>query len=126
MPLVAQSGDVITYTDQLTRHLARQGHHVGLVTAANHTAPEPGHVAEHFSIPFLDVPTAPQVALVRQAIGDVLGRFRPNIVHFASAGLAVYSDQFPRATPIVATIHGNDLTKPWQRWPLGDPAAAIL
>jgi phosphatidyl-myo-inositol dimannoside synthase len=120
-----QSGGVITYTDQLTRNLARQRHHVGLVTAAIHTAPEPGHVAEHFSIPFLDVPTALQVPQVRQAIGDVVGRFRPDIVHCASAGLAVYSDQFPRIVPIVATIHGNDLTKPWQRWPLGDPTAAI-
>jgi glycosyltransferase involved in cell wall biosynthesis len=41
---------------------------------------------------------------------DGLARFRPDIVHFASARETVYGWALRRQIPAVATIHGNDLT----------------
>ena len=119
-----QLGGVITYVDQLTRCLALQGHTVGLVTSGGQTHPASG--VAHFPVPFLDGPSAAQVPKVEQDIGAIIAAFRPDIVHLASAGLAVFSAGFPSNVPIVATIHGNDLTKPWQGWPLGDVGSAIV
>jgi phosphatidyl-myo-inositol dimannoside synthase len=119
-----QMGGVITYVDRLTNHLALQGHTVGLVTSGGQT--RPASDVAHFTVPFLDGPSEAQVPKVEQDIAAIIARFRPDIVHLTSAGLAVFSAAFPPDVPIVATIHGNDLSKPWQGWPRGDAGSAIV
>jgi glycosyltransferase involved in cell wall biosynthesis len=119
-----QTGGVITYVDRLTGSLVSQGHAVGLVTTGLQMPPAAG--IAHFPIPFVDGPTREQVPGVQQAIRAAVAAFRPDTVHLSSAGLAVYVDALPRGIPIVATVHGNDLTKPWQGWPSGDTGAAIV
>jgi L-malate glycosyltransferase len=100
-----QVGGVITYVDQLTKYLALQGHTVGLVTSGEQKGPASG--LAHFPVPFLDGPSEAQVPIVERDIRAIIARFRPDIVHLSSAGLAVFSRAFPSNVPIVATIHGT-------------------
>lgn len=120
------AGGIETYTEQVTDQLVRQGHYVGLVTTTGQSLPAASRLQKHFQINSLDRPaTLDEVRNVRSGLAHAISSVEPDLVHFASAGLAVYSDALPDGLPRVATIHGNDLTKPWQTLPKEDPAEAI-
>lgn len=44
----------------------------------------------------------------------IVEEFCPDLVHLSNAGMAAYVEALPPNTPLVATVHGNDLTAPWQ------------
>jgi glycosyltransferase involved in cell wall biosynthesis len=59
-------------------------------------------------------------------IQAAIARFDPDLVHFSNAGPAVYHQAVPRRCRRVATVHGNDLTAPWQTTPEKDPTSCIV
>jgi phosphatidylinositol alpha-1,6-mannosyltransferase len=119
-------GGIETYTERVTHHLVRKGHQIGLVTTGSQCLPAGSLVCEHFAIDSLDRPsTLAAVSNICTRLAEAIRSFRPELVHFASAGLAVYSDALPDGLMRAATVHGNDLTKPWQNWPAGDLSGTI-
>jgi glycosyltransferase involved in cell wall biosynthesis len=51
-----------------------------------------------------------------ELLTNTIGSWQPNLIHFGDAGLAVYNLCLdPNTIPTVATVHGNDLSNPWQR-----------
>ena len=80
----------------------------------------------HFGVPHLGFPeTEMQWQTARRVLREQIAEFSPDIVHFANAGVAVYRDVVPAGIPIVATVHGNDLTSPWQCVP-GEQVSARM
>lgn len=119
-------GGIETYTDQVTHQLALRGHQIGLITTGRQSLPARSLVSKHFSIESLDRPkTSLAIDDISSQLAAIMTSFEPELVHFASAGLAVYSNAFPSFLPRVATVHGNDLTKPWQFWPTGNVGEMI-
>jgi phosphatidylinositol alpha-1,6-mannosyltransferase len=109
-------GGLQVYTERLTDALSAQCE-IGLVTGAQHASPDNTEIA-HFPVANI---TAPQDDAaweqVREDILSVLSDFCPDLVHLANANLAVYRPVIGRSVPVVASVHGNDLTSPWQRVP---------
>jgi len=80
----------------------------------------------HFAVPHLGFPESQaQWQTARRLVGEQIAEFSPDIVHFANAGVAVYRDAVPFGIPTVATVHGNDLTAPWQ-WVPGEHVPARM
>jgi phosphatidyl-myo-inositol dimannoside synthase len=120
-----QTGGLEMYIDRLVSSLAPFCE-VGLLTDATQRAASDAGVA-HFTAANIAGPaTAEQFAKADAAISDALRKYSPDLVHLASAGMAVYRDAIPNDSPLVATVHGNDLTAPWQRTPGRDTMASIL
>jgi phosphatidylinositol alpha-1,6-mannosyltransferase len=109
-------GGLQVYTERLTDALSRRNE-VGLVTGDRHTRPDNPDIA-HFPVANI---TAPRDAEAWQQaqddIASVISDFAPDIVHLANANVAVYRPVIGRSLPVVTTVHGNDLTAPWQRIP---------
>ena len=119
-----QIGGLQVYVDRLTNSLAKLSE-VGLVTGLKHRAPANPSIA-HFKVANLTRSGAP--AAWQQAALDVshlVAEYRPDVVHFASATVAVYRAAIPAEVAVVATVHGNDLTWPWVH-PGEDSTAWIL
>lgn len=51
---------------------------------------------------------------VRFKLKSLIEQIKPILVHFGDAGMAIYSDLIPKKILLIATIHGNDFTSPWQ------------
>jgi len=99
---------------------------VSLITTDGQWLPDRSLLSEHKAIARLDRPSCEKsFGDISAGIAAAIASFRPQVVHFASAGLAVYANAIPLGLPRVVTVHGNDLTKPWQRWPAGDVNEAI-
>jgi phosphatidylinositol alpha-1,6-mannosyltransferase len=109
-------GGLQVYTERLTDALSHYCE-VGLVTGAQHTPPDSPVVA-HYPVANITAPgdyRAWEQAQIQLA--SAVSEFGPDIVHLANANVAVYRNVIDRSLPVVATIHGNDLTAPWQRVP---------
>ena len=120
-----QIGGLQVYVDRLTNSLAKIGE-IGLVTGLNHRAPANSSIA-HFKVANLTRSGTP--AAWQQAAIDVsrlVGDFEPDVVHFASATVAVYRTAIPAEVAAVATVHGNDLTWPSEFIPGQDSTARIV
>jgi phosphatidylinositol alpha-1,6-mannosyltransferase len=120
-----QIGGLQVYVDRLTNSLSKLSD-VGLVTASHQSAPENPSIS-HFRVEKLTRPGKAEVwqqaaADVRKVIAD----FRPDVVHFSCATVAVYRATIPCGVPVLATVHGNDLTWPSQFIPGEDPTAWIV
>jgi phosphatidylinositol alpha-1,6-mannosyltransferase len=121
-----QTGGIPVYVDRLTDALTSDCA-VGLVTDARDRPPSSPHIT-HVPVAHLNRPaTSEQWAWAADGVREAVERFEPDVVHFASAGEAVYrSAAHDGRIAAVATVHGNDLTAPWQRTPGRDAASAIL
>lgn len=64
-------------------------------------------------------------ALASARLISVARTFRPDVIHLANAGLAVFAKALAPIAPVFATVHGKDLTRPWQQAPGADVPAAI-
>jgi phosphatidylinositol alpha-1,6-mannosyltransferase len=120
-----QIGGLQVYVDRLTNSLAKLSE-VGLVTGLKHRAPANPSIA-HFKVANLTRSGAP--AAWQQAALDVshlVAEYRPDVVHFASATVAVYRAAIPAEVAVVATVHGNDLTWPSEFIPGEDSTAWIV
>lgn len=54
----------------------------------------------------------------RELLRQTVVEWEPHVIHYGDAGLAAYNSyMYLRKFPVVATIHGNDLSKPWQKVP---------
>ncbi len=119
-----QIGGLQTYTASMISALAADMD-IMLVTDAAQTAPPDKRIL-HVGLKNLGAADS-AAALARTgsdlcAAATALGA---DIVHFANANMAVYRRFLPPALPVVASVHGNDLTAPWQRIGGEDPAPYI-
>lgn len=114
--LYPQTGGIQTFVAAVAHELGRR-HSVGVIAGNGQTLP-PGSSARCLAqIPLARPRSTADQAAVASQLRSVLGAFAPDVVHFASAGLAVYVDAVPPGTRRVVTIHGNDVASPWQRVP---------
>lgn len=120
-----QTGGLEVYVDRLSDGLTRLCE-VGLVTEPWHSAPRNGAIA-HYRVEHLVHPrTGEAFHEAARRIGAAIEHFRPSVVHFSNAGTAVYRGVVPTGVATVATVHGNDLTAPWQTTPGRDVTTAII
>jgi|SRR5208282_3223972 len=120
-----QIGGQQVYVDRLTNSLSKLSE-VGLVTALNQWAPENPAIS-HFRLGKLTRPGTPAVwQRAATDVSRVTADFRPDVVHFSSATVAVYRAAIPGGVPVLATVHGNDLTWPSEFIPGQDPTAWIV
>jgi phosphatidylinositol alpha-1,6-mannosyltransferase len=120
-----QPGGIPVYVDELTAALAGACD-VGIVTEAGCRPPAGDRIA-HFAIPNLARPaTAEQWMRAARELRDVVAGFGPDAVHFSSACDAAYHWALPDSVFTVATVHGNDLSAPWQRTPGRDTTEVIV
>jgi phosphatidyl-myo-inositol dimannoside synthase len=120
-----QIGGLQVYVDRLTNSLAKLSE-VGLVTGLKHRAPAHSSIA-HFKVANLTrsgTPAAWQQAALE--VSRIVAEFQPEVVHFASATVAVYRTAIPAEVAVVATVHGNDLTWPSEFIPGEDSTAWIV
>lgn len=118
-------GGIQVYTDKLTDALSKWCS-IGLVTESNQS-PSSNKSISHFPIVNIRAPgTGQAFSSVGSQLSDICRNFGPQLVHFANAGVAVYRDAIDLSIPGVVTVHGNDLTAPWQQVPNCDIKTAIV
>jgi phosphatidylinositol alpha-1,6-mannosyltransferase len=120
-------GGLQTYTARLTELLAVR-HHVGLVINKNQELPpQLQNRVEHFTCPGL---SGTRIRWnwdrARSRLERIIETFGPDLIHLANAGMAVYWDILPTHIPWIASVHGNDLTSPWQLTPGRDVNETIV
>jgi phosphatidylinositol alpha-1,6-mannosyltransferase len=109
-------GGLQVYTERLTDCLSR-GNEVGLVTGERHTRPNNAEIV-HFSVANITAPRDQEAwQYAQENIASIISEFVPDVVHLANANVAVYRPVIGRSVPVVASVHGNDMTAPWQRVP---------
>src|SRR5215470_5488398 len=120
-----QIGGLQVYVEKLAASMAGLCN-LGLITKEDQWFPGAEPIA-HFPVRNIRGPKTPEewMAAADEML-EIISRFKPDILHLASAGVAAYVDCLPRDTPVVATVHGNDLTAPWQEVPGRDPTVAIV
>lgn len=101
-------GGLEVYVEKVVASLANLCH-VGLVTKAGQWFPGDDPIS-HFTVS----ETQPQGFKARWQTAEELGRiffeFAPDLVHLGGAEVAVHRWAIPATTPVLATVHGNDLT----------------
>jgi phosphatidylinositol alpha-1,6-mannosyltransferase len=111
-----QTTGVPVYVDRLTAALADETE-VAIVTSNGLSRPSDPRVTQYV-VPDLTTPGSPREwARAADDLRAVIDAFGPDIVHLGSACEAVYRGVVPEGIPTIATVHGNDLTAPWQRTP---------
>lgn len=117
-------GGLEIYIDRAVGSLAGLAE-VHLVTQHGQGPASDGRVG-HSVVAYLSRPgTQEQWKEVRRELYEQVAGFAPDVVHFANAGMAVYWDTLPGGVRVVATVHGNDLSAPWQ-WVAGRPAGGLI
>jgi glycosyltransferase involved in cell wall biosynthesis len=120
-----QIGGLQVYVDRLTDSLSKYAD-VALVTEAGQDAPGNQHIS-HFSVSNLTRPASlKQWQAAADGIAKAISVFEPDVVHFSNANVAVYRPIVPEGIRTLATIHGNDLTAPWQLTPEHDLTTCIV
>jgi phosphatidylinositol alpha-1,6-mannosyltransferase len=120
-----QTGGLEVYVDRIVSCLAELCQ-VGLVTEMYHSAPRDRRIS-HFRVENLTRPRTPgQRERVVDDLRAVIARFPAEVIHFSNAGTAVYYMAVPRHCRRVVTVHGNDLTAPWQKTPERDATSCIV
>jgi phosphatidylinositol alpha-1,6-mannosyltransferase len=124
--MLPRYGGIESYVAGLVPELARDNV-VGLISEPGQWLPAPPpSVVQLLHTPLARIDSRSQATASARAVHSALAAFDPDVIQLASAGLAVYADALPAGVPRVVTVHGNDLTQPWQRVPGGEPRAAIL
>jgi phosphatidyl-myo-inositol dimannoside synthase len=114
-----QTTGVPVYVDRLTAALADQID-VAIVSSNGLSRPSDPRVTQYI-VPDLTTPGSPRAwARAADDLRDAIDAYGPDIVHLGSACEAVYRGVIPEGIPTIATVHGNDLTAPWQRTPGAD------
>jgi glycosyltransferase involved in cell wall biosynthesis len=111
-----QTTGVPVYVDRLTTALADHAQ-VAIVTSNGLSRPSDPRVRQYV-VPDLTTPHSPREwARAAADLGSVINGYAPDVVHLGSACEAVYRGVVPDRIPTLATVHGNDLTAPWQHTP---------
>ncbi len=120
-----QLGGLENYVARMVEALAPRVD-LGLLTEIRQ-GPAPAGCVAHLRVSPITYPESPgELRGAGRAIARAVADFAPAIVHLSNASVAVYRACLPRALPVVATVHGNDLTAPWQRTPGRDTVEAIV
>jgi phosphatidylinositol alpha-1,6-mannosyltransferase len=118
-------GGLQVYIDRLLAALAPYCH-LALVTESWQDGPSDLSV-RHFRVHGIGRPTNSTAwARSGREIAACARTHSAHIVHFANANVAVYRSVIANALPVFATVHGNDLTAPWQFTPGRDPQICIV
>jgi glycosyltransferase involved in cell wall biosynthesis len=112
-----------TYNDELTVRLAER-HEVTVVTATGQF-PRSTAVTHHQCEGLRSMPDDQSWQIVRERVRAIAASAEPELIHLGEAQMAAYRDVLPPGVPVVASVHGNDLTKPWIELGSADPIAAI-
>jgi phosphatidylinositol alpha-1,6-mannosyltransferase len=116
-------GGLQVYTDRLLGALAPLCE-LALITAAWQHPPT-DRAIRHFPILAASADRCRWASTERDILACVHAH-GADIVHFANASVAAYRPAFSDRMPAVATVHGNDLTAPWQPMPEQDSLACIV
>jgi len=111
-----QLGGLQTYIDGLAAALGAVAD-VTLITDASQAPPGP-RPYRHRTVTELRATTTRRVAeRVLRRIERIVVEEHPDVIHLSNAGMAAFATALNRYAPVVASVHGNDLTSPWQAWP---------
>lgn len=101
-------GGLEVYNEKVAEHLGDLCE-VGLVTKAGEWFPGDKRIS-----PFTLTHIQPQGPAAWQQtakeLADVLSRFAPDLVHLGGAQVALHRRIIPESIPVLATVHGNDIT----------------
>jgi glycosyltransferase involved in cell wall biosynthesis len=115
-------GGVQTFVAGLCDAWMARGHRVLVVNAPLHGSPAGGaHVVAQ--LPLSRPASVDEQRGMALALREIALQHDVEVVLLATAGLAVYASAFQ--CPVVAVVHGKDLTEPWQLTPGRDATAAI-
>jgi glycosyltransferase involved in cell wall biosynthesis len=117
-------GGLQTYTRELLKALSTE-FEIGLITELGQGPSTP--VFSHWRCPGLSGSTEYDlVAMTEAKLHSIAASFAPDIIHLANAGMAVYASSLQQFAPLIASVHGNDITSPWQLTPEHNTRAKIL
>jgi phosphatidyl-myo-inositol dimannoside synthase len=116
-------GGIQTYVQQVSAALCR-GVEVGIVTAP-HQYPVNSEIQHFRCAGIRGSRDTLEWSRICSEMRAIIGAFEPDLVHYSNAGMAVFADCLPPFLPAVATVHGNDLTYPWQFTP-GETRKSIV
>lgn len=118
-------GGLQVYIDSLTSALTAKCD-VALITESGQDHPTNEEIS-HFSVESIRKPATEEAfSLAQRRMKEIALSYAPDIVHFSNAGIAVYESAITSSIPTVVTVHGNDLTKPWQSVPHANVRKAII
>jgi phosphatidylinositol alpha-1,6-mannosyltransferase len=118
-------GGLQVYIDRLLEMLAPHCR-LALITAEGHQPPREPSI-RHFPVRGIGRPgDGATWARAGREVAACVAAHAADVVHFASANVAVYRPVMPNSLPVVATVHGNDLTAPWQLTPGYEPQTCIV
>jgi phosphatidylinositol alpha-1,6-mannosyltransferase len=108
-----QVGGLQAYTANLIDALAADLD-LAIATDATQNAPDNPEI-RHIGLTGLGAaPDEAALARTGRSVAAAAASFGADLVHFANANMAVYRAFLPPSLPVVASVHGNDLTAPWQ------------
>jgi phosphatidylinositol alpha-1,6-mannosyltransferase len=108
-------GGLEVYNERIVESLANFCD-VGLVTSAREWFPGDAQIS-HFTLSKLEATDATTKEQIARELGDIVCEFKPDLVHLGGAQVAHHRWAIPESIPVVATVHGNDLTL--ERLPAG-------
>jgi phosphatidyl-myo-inositol dimannoside synthase len=114
--LYPRPGGLQTFAGNVAGELARH-HVVGLIAGPGQRLPPRYRAADLARIRLARPRSSADASSSRARLHATLEAFEPDVVHFASAGLAIYWDAIPASVARAVTLHGNDFAVPWQRVP---------
>ena len=109
-----QIGGLQAYTANMIGALAADLD-IAIATDATQNAPD-NPVVGHIKLADLGAaPDGDALARTGRRLAAAATSFGADLVHLANANMAIYRAFLPPSLPVVASVHGNDLTAPWQR-----------
>ena len=109
-------GGIQRYSLELIKRLSRHVELAVVVPPGSQSA-VPATAVVAVEIGLRQANTSPAFANASARLARVIQQFGPDVVHFGSAGLAVYKNAVPAGISVMVTVHGKDLALPWQLTP---------
>jgi glycosyltransferase involved in cell wall biosynthesis len=101
-------GGLEIYIEKIVESLADICH-AGLVTKAGQWFPGYKEIT-HFTVSGFTFDSSAGRRQAGEELAHIVSSFAPDIVHLGGAEVGLYREAIPYSVPVVATVHGNDLT----------------
>jgi phosphatidylinositol alpha-1,6-mannosyltransferase len=106
-------GGIETYVARTTDTLSLTSS-VFLVTDSHQYLPEQSNVHHEVCNDLGGTECLARSAQCRARLLELARKIKPDAIHLATAGMAIYGPELSGLAPLVCSVHGNDLTSPWQ------------